>query len=91
MNRTELQTEVIKKSMSDKAFRSELIKDPKAAIAKAFNMTIPDSMNIKIIEEEADIVSIVIPKITSELSDGELDSISGGGCTFNCYCHYDFF
>lgn len=90
MNRNELQNEVIKKAMSDETFRSEIFKDPKTAIANAFNMTIPESLNIKIIEEDSDTIAIVIPKITDELSDSELDSIAGGGCFVNCFCKFDF-
>lgn len=91
MNRNELQNEVIKKAMKDEAFRTEIMKNPKAAIMKELNMTIPESMNIKIIEEDPDTVAIVVPKITSELSESELENVSGGGCVFNCFCKFDFF
>jgi hypothetical protein len=91
MNRSELQTEVIKKVMSDEKFRAEVMKDPKVAISKAFNMTIPESLNVKVVEEDPDTIAIVVPKITNELSDSELDSIAGGHCTFNCFCKFDLF
>lgn len=91
MNRIELQNEIVKKVMSNQDFRSEIMKDPKAAISKAFNITIPQNMKINIIEEDADIVSLVIPKMSSELSDSELDNVSGGGCGINCYCSWDIF
>ncbi len=71
---------VIQKAQEDNSFRKQLINDPNETLAKYFDENSYDkSLSIKIIDlDEIDLV-IVLPKsLSDEMSDDDLDNISGG-------------
>jgi hypothetical protein len=80
MNRIELQEKVMKKAMQDESFRASLLKDPKGAIKKEFDITIADNFAVKAVEEDAATLTLFVPPYQSELSEKDLDNVAGGMC-----------
>lgn len=77
--------DVVKKAMTDKAFKEKLLKNPKAALKDAFGKTFPDDFKINVVMVD-DQKTFVIPIPSDELSDSALDSAAGGSL---CYCYAD--
>ena len=72
----------------DRAFRAELLNDPKAAIEKLTSEVLPEDYSIKIIESDpAYSATFVLPLMLSgDLSDDELASVAGGLCDIDAAC-----
>ncbi len=54
-------------------------------------MKFPDEINIRLVEENENEVCLVIPHdfpIKNELTDGELESVSGGTLTWTPICFW---
>ena len=87
MNRSELQKEVVKKAMSDSEFRKQLLANPKETLNKNFKTDFPDEINVNVIEEDQNTVNIIVPEVSSELSDDDLENVAGGfSCKRKLYC-----
>ncbi|HOW27327.1 MAG TPA: NHLP leader peptide family RiPP precursor [Elusimicrobiota bacterium] len=74
---------IIKKALMDPAFKKALIADPNAAIAKELKLA--PSVQIKVVEDTANVVHLVLPVMAGskgELSEDDLGKVSGGrdGC-----------
>jgi hypothetical protein len=82
------QNEVIAKAWKDPTFKRKLMKDPKSAL-KECGCTVPDNVNVKVIEDSDNSYTFVIPhapKNASELSEKELGKVAAG-----CYALDDAF
>ena len=97
MSGPELTAHIIEKSMKDPAFRQRLLADPKSTIEQETGQPYPPGMRIKVVEEDSDVLVLAIPKVpaaaSGELSEAELETVAGGGCTFGgttyqviCFC-----
>jgi len=73
---------VVARAATDLTFRAALLTDPRAAIQHAFGVRIPDDVRVRFVERPADIDAlIVLPDVrhaSGELSDADLESVSGG-------------
>lgn len=71
---------IIKKALTDSAFKKALLADPNAAIEKELGEKMPDGAKVVVLEDKADTVHLVLPVIrgTGQLSDDDLDKVSGG-------------
>jgi hypothetical protein len=73
---------ILDRASTDLAFRDRLLNDPRDAIYEAFGVMIPANFRIKFIERDPSVDALVVlPDLTSrnaELSDDELESVSGG-------------
>ena len=82
----DIEAKLIAKAIEDTDFRKALLDDPKAAIEKEFNSAVPEGLSIKVVEEEPNTLTIMLPQqIAGEgdtLSDEQLEAVSGGG--FGC-------
>jgi hypothetical protein len=83
--RNHLQNQLIEKAMKDEVFRNALVTSPKATLEEEFKMKIPESLNIKILEEDANTIYLILPPpldigTSDELSESELELVSGGTC-----------
>ncbi len=81
----DLEALLISKAMADEAFKSELISNPKAVIAREIGQELPESVEIEVLEPTQKKLYLVLPlKVesgeihTEELSDKELDAVAGG-------------
>ncbi len=75
--------DIIVKAWRDEAFRQQLLKDPKKAIEKEFDIKVPQDMNIAVHEENEHSLHLIVPSvpphfITGDLSDDELKDVIGG-------------
>jgi len=73
---------ILDRASTDLAFRGRLLRNPRDAILETFGVTIPAAFRIKFIERDPDVDALVVlPDIalpSGELSDDELESVSGG-------------
>ncbi len=80
--REEALASVIAKAWKDDKFKKDLISNPKAVISKEFGVQIPDNVNVKVLEENANNLYIILPEkpVTGQLSDEQLEAVAGGAC-----------
>ena len=65
------------KAEADGDFSASLVADPKAAIAAATGMPIPDGFEIVVYEDGATTAHLVLPP-SPALTDAELEAVVGG-------------
>jgi len=88
MNNKNLFDQLIKKSMQEPGFRKKLIEDPKTVLQTEFGKKLPEKTKITVLEEKPDQFYLVLPwdgKTDGELSEEELDSVSGGALSYGDY------
>jgi Nitrile hydratase, alpha chain len=81
MTRGEMQDLLEKFASSNPQYRTALIKDPRSVVEKQFNMSLPDNVKVKAVEESADTIYVVVPHAVSagaELDDADLEKVAGG-------------
>lgn len=59
--------QIIQKAWEDDSFKQQLLNDPKAAIKDAFDVEIPDNIEVTAVEETPDHAYLVIPPKPSAL------------------------
>jgi hypothetical protein len=70
---------IIAKAMQDDGYREELLANPKHAIQQEFGKELPLGLEVRVVEESANVVYLVLPpKPVVELSDAELQAVGGG-------------
>ena len=83
--------QLIAKAWSDEGFKARLLANPKAAMAEV-GMDAPEGVEIEVVESTQEKAYLVIPpKPVGELSDEDLDKVSGGAagtdnCKFCIFC-----
>ena len=82
--RAEMERRMINRSMEDEEFRQRLLDDPKAAVEQELGSRLPEGIEVRVVEETADTVFLVIPSASpigggAELSDQQLEAVAGGG------------
>jgi Nitrile hydratase, alpha chain len=87
-SRAEMERRLIQRSLEDEEFRQRLLADPRAAIEQELGSRLPESIEVRVVEESADTIYLVLPSRSadaqgSELSDRELDAVAGGA-TYGC-------
>jgi hypothetical protein len=66
-------------AQDDTAFDDLLRRDPRQALKEEFGVTVPASVKMRVIEEPADTMILVVPARTDEsLSDAQLEQVAGG-------------
>ncbi len=83
--------EIIKKAWEDEGFKENLMKDPKGALKKDFNIDVPEDMDLKVVETTSKLQYIIIPSNPfenkmSEIKEDELLAVAGGGGIFTQIC-----
>ena len=79
----EFQNELIGRALKNESFRQELLADPKAVLEKEIGKLkdgskLPADLEIKVIEQPANALYLILPTMPNELSDEALDNVSGG-------------
>lgn len=70
---------IIAKAMQDDGYRQELLINPKQAIHREFGKELPPGLDVRVVEESANVVYLVLPaRPAGELSDHDLASVAGG-------------
>lgn len=70
---------ITKKALSDAKFRAELVQNPKAAIEGLTGIKIPAGVTVKVLEDTASVVHLVLPPGgKGQLSEADLAKVAGG-------------
>ena len=88
-SRTEVERRLIQRSLEDEEFRQSLLADPKGTMEQELGSSLPESVEVRVVEESADIIYLVLPSASplgqgGELSDQELESVAGGYWPTEC-------
>ncbi len=81
--RAQFEQRIVSKAMKDNSFRSQLMANPKKVMEAELGSKIPDGVEIKVLSESNKARYIVLPAPikasgAGELSDEELETVSGG-------------
>lgn len=69
----------MKRCASDAAFREMALQNPEAALKDVSGKDLPEGFELRLVSNEGADLTIVLPDPTSgELSDGDLEAVSGG-------------
>ncbi|ASF46664.1 NHLP leader peptide family RiPP precursor [Methylovulum psychrotolerans] len=89
MNEEQMQqySQIVAKCWADAEFKAKLIADPKATLA-AEGIAVPDGIELRVLENTATVVNLVLPPppTEGELSDEDLGSVTGGSGCACCSC-----
>ncbi len=77
-SRRDLEQEIVQRANKDADFRRLLLKNPKQALKEAFNLEFPPKMELQVLEESTSRMYVVLPVLSSELSEAELEKVAGG-------------
>lgn len=76
--RKDLEAHLITRSFEDERFKQELLANPKVVVEKELGTELPESLEIKVIEETETVLYIVIPKNPyEEVAQSELKAYLG--------------
>jgi hypothetical protein len=91
----QLEQQLVEKAMKDEQFRSQLVNNPRETIEKEMGVKIPESIIIKVLEEDINNLYLILPTVPVQESDGELTEADlqlvaggtlGGVSTFDAAC-----
>jgi hypothetical protein len=87
MTRGQVQDLVTKFSTENPKYRAALLANPKSIIEKQLNVSL-GSVQIKAVEETANVAYVVVPHVPGEgeLSDADLEKVAGGKQDINANC-----
>jgi hypothetical protein len=66
-----LRDQIIQKAWEDEEFKKQLLENPKKALKEAFNIDVPDNIELEAVEETANKLHLVIPPNPSETSEDD--------------------
>jgi hypothetical protein len=82
-DQSNLYQQLIAKCWADDAFKQHLLDDP-AGTLKAEGISVPEGVTIRVVENTAQKLTLVIPPIPTDLSDEALALTAGRGCCYTC-------
>lgn len=80
-------SQIIAKCWADETYKQKLLADPGAAL-KAEGMELPADLTVKALENTDKVFNLVIPAKPTDLSDDDLDMVSGGNTSIVVICCY---
>ena len=89
-DRSEMERRLIQRSLEDQSFRQRLLDDPKGTIEHELGSQLPESIEVRAVEETAETIYLVLPSASptgqgGELSDLDLEEVAGGRTEVTCY------
>ena len=82
VSRGEILDVIVKFAQENPSYRAALLKDPKSVLAKQMNTELPPDLSVKVVEETANTIYLIAPYVApaegEELSDADLEKVSGG-------------
>ena len=89
LSRGEVQDLLSKFAKSTPSYRAALLKNAKSVVEGQLGAKLPDSIQVKAVEETADTMYVIVPYVPasgSELSDSALEMVAGGkGDSYDCH------
>ena len=76
--------QIITKCWADDAFKQRLLADP-AGTLKQEGLDVPAGVTVKVVENTAQVINLVIPVVPTGIPDAALDTASGGGAKCNTF------
>ena len=73
----EMRKRITDKAATDPDYRARLLDDPRAAVAEELGVSMPDSLSIRVHEEDAASAHLVLPP-SSTLDEPELGAVAAG-------------
>ena len=73
----EMRAKIVGKAAEDTEFRARLVEDPKSAVERELDISIPAGMAVQVHEESADTVHLILPP-NSKLSQADMQAIHAG-------------
>lgn len=70
-------SQLFAKCWTDETFKQKLIADPVATL-QAEGVVLPRAQSVKVVENTDQVTHLVIPAKPADLSDADLDRVSGG-------------
>ncbi len=59
--RAEMEGMMIRRSLEDESFRRRLLQDPRAAVEEELGTRLPESVEVRAVEETAETIYLVLP------------------------------
>lgn len=81
MTRGEMQDLLAKFASENTEYRDALKQNPKDVVAQQFQIEIPAHVQVRVVEDTADMIHVVLPhnvEAGAELSDADLEAVAGG-------------
>lgn len=72
---------VMRRAITDLAFRQSLLNNPRSALEQEFNLALPATFRIRFVENQGADLTVVLPDplpTTHHLSDRDLEYVAGG-------------
>ena len=84
LTRSEIEAKIITKAWQDETFKQELLNKPEAVLSQEVGHSIPEGVEIQILEETPGTIYMVLPMKPAIAEEGELtpeqlESVAGGG------------
>ena len=81
--RAEIERTLVQRSLQDEEFRQMLLDDTKAAVEQELGTQLPEGVEVRVVEESAQSIYLVLPSATAvgeggEISDRDLEAVAGG-------------
>ena len=83
--RAQMERRLIERGLEDESFRQRLLEEPRAALEEELGASLPAEVQIRVVEESADTIYLVLPSASAlvgdrggELSDRNLELVAGG-------------
>ena len=82
ISRKDVKDMIVRTALKNEEFRESLLANPKLTLERALAMTLPEELEVILLQETETKVYLVlpvrIPSEASELSDAELEAVAGG-------------
>lgn len=84
--RKKVEEELVLSALQDDNFREELLQNPQTVLQEQYGLSVPDKVDVKIVEEDEDQIVLVLPsdgktslETDEEISLEGLEQVAGGG------------
>ena len=78
LTRQDLEAKIVARAWADEGFRQRLKTDPRGTVSEETGISVPESVQIEVVEETPEKAYLVIPMNRVAVSDEELELASGG-------------